>query len=411
MQRVAFVSYGCKVNRAELDTLIANLPRYGAIYEYKPEEADIVIVNTCAVTERAQNECRRGLTQLRKSNASGKIVATGCMAELLKTDNDADINADIIVLNNDKERILERMLGRKSGGIPAVLPIRTKTRAFLKIQDGCSCACSYCIIPSLRGASRSKSANETIDELRTLLKSGYKEIVLTGIHIGLYGADLPSEDNLCSLLRQIIALEGDFRVRLTSMHVNEITDELVDVMASSAGKLAPHVHISLQSGSNEVLMAMNRKYTTEEALHAVHELRAGVSDVCIGLDIITGFPSETDRLFNETKELLAEIKPEYMHIFPFSARPGTTAADMAGQVPQTVRLERASMLRELAKKYKDDANKRQAGKLVRVLSEGGGKGHTDNFFLVQLPQETEKNLFIEGILRYDNDNERLYLDV
>ncbi|MDR2870062.1 MAG: MiaB/RimO family radical SAM methylthiotransferase, partial [Deferribacteraceae bacterium] len=365
MKKVAFISFGCKVNSAETDTMIAQLADLAeAKYCKTTTDADIVIVNTCAVTEKAQKEGERYLRTLKEKKPACTIIATGCMAELYKG-NEAAIGADMLVPNVAKGELL-RVLFPKSnvGARPTARAAKpAKTRAFLKIQDGCDAFCTYCIIPSLRGAPTSISEDEAVAAFQRLLCEGYKEIVLTGIHIGLY------ESGLDKLLARLIALDGEFRIRLSSLYVTEITDELIQIVARSNGKIAPHFHISLQSGSTEILRRMGRKYSASKAEELIHKLRKEIADVTIGADIIVGFPDEGIALFLKTLHFVESCKFDFLHVFPYSARPNTPAASYDDQIPQEEKLSRARMLRGTGNALQRQSAERLVGQTVRVLTE------------------------------------------
>ncbi len=425
--RVAFVAFGCKVNQAEVDKLVSGLAGLSAEYVKNTGNADIAVVNTCAVTEKAQKDGERYLKQLKEHNPDLSVIATGCLAELLK-DRLNGSGVDVVVSNTDKDSILniiraaaKKIMSTESDkaenatGLPIppggrgeeattnrrVLtePEKIKgaygrrTRAFVKIQDGCDSFCAYCIIPSLRGAPSSTDAGAVCDEITALVAAGYKEIVLTGIHIGMYGKDKDEEVALTGLLKRLLEIKGDFRIRLSSLEVPEITAELLSLAAGSGGRICPHFHISLQSGSAAVLSKMGRKYAPEDFIAAVENIRKAMPDACIGADVITGFPGESDRFFDETAVLLERAGLNYLHVFPYSKRPGTPAAEMQGQVPGAVKKERADRLRRLGEEFRAKSASAMKGKCVRVLAERGGKGHSDNFYMVRLPAGVPVNTF------------------
>jgi threonylcarbamoyladenosine tRNA methylthiotransferase MtaB len=365
-----------------MDTLAYRLPEYDCVHVSSPEEADILIVNTCAVTETAQREGEKYLKKIKSKNPSLKIVATGCVAEL----QGDTLGVDLVVRNADKDKLLD-VIGRANPTPTEGKAINLHTRAFLKIQDGCDSFCTYCIIPALRGAPHSVPADDVVIEAKRLLDAGYKEIVLTGIHIGLY------EPSLVELLRRLTSIEGEFRLRLTSLYVQDITLELVELIANS-NKLCPHIHISLQSGSAKILQAMGRCYSPSDFVNKVALLRERVPLVNIGADLIVGFPTESDEDFADTMKLLSGVELDYLHIFPYSKRPGTVAAEMDGQIAYSVKRKRAPEARELDKMYRQSAERRMAGHTLRVLSERGGRGHADNYYEVTLPDGTPSNEFI-----------------
>jgi threonylcarbamoyladenosine tRNA methylthiotransferase MtaB len=404
--KVAFTTFGCKVNQAETDALAAKLAEYGAELAKRPEEADILIVNTCAVTENAQREGEKYLLRLKRRFSALKIVATGCTAEL-RRDELLEHGADIVIPNASKNDTLDIVLQK---ALPVTDSVeKLHTRAFLKIQDGCDCFCTYCIIPSLRGAPVSVPLEDVIAEVRRLVHVGYKEIILTGIHIGLYGVGCQTSDQreristmelqhgrtLVHLLENLVKLEGEFRLRLTSLYVQDLTEPLINLLAEYPDRLCPHVHISLQSGSAKILAAMGRKYTPEEFVSATERLRKKLPLVNIGADLIVGFPGESDEDFVDTVELLERACLDYLHVFPYSMRPGTPAADFSGQISDKVKQARVNIARELDLRFRKAGAARLKGKTLRVLSEKGGKGHADNYYMVELPPDTPPNEFME----------------
>jgi threonylcarbamoyladenosine tRNA methylthiotransferase MtaB len=403
---ITFITFGCKVNAAETDAMRAQLPTYGAEYTDDADLADLVIVNTCAVTAKAQKDGEKELRRLKSNKPNRIIAATGCLAEFYKNEPEK-LAIDFVIPNSEKKDTLAVVFAHLQ--IPSALPrlasqstpsyrrgipaINTRTRAFLKIQDGCNAYCSYCIIPQLRGKPVSMDEVTIVAEFAQLLQLGYKEIVLTGIHIGLYGADTGS--SLAKLLKQLVAHDGEFRIRLTSLYLNEITDELIHTIIESGDKLARHLHISLQSGSAEILHRMGRKYDPAEARQLIARLREELSDLTIGADIIVGFPGETEALFQETVDFLNAVAIDFLHVFPYSIRPNTPAASFADQRPQQVKQQRAKVLRALATQMQLASAQRQVGRRLRVLSEEGDKGHSAGYHLVHLPVGTPSNSFID----------------
>ena len=280
----------------------------------------------------------------------------------------------------------------------------TKTRAFFKIQDGCNAFCTYCIIPRLRGKPKSMKRQDVISGFKKLISSNYKEIVLVGIHIGLYGKD--TNDNLTSLLKELVSIEGDFRIRLTSIEINEITDELLYLIKDS-NKICPHLHIPLQSGSNKILKLMGRKYKKEDYINTINKARSIISDVTIGSDIIAGFPNENDDDFNESLNTLKLAGTEFYHAFAYSERKGTPACLMDNKVDIKVREERSKILRAQGDEMLLELQKKSIGKTYRVLSEKGNKGHSPNYMLIHYDKDVAPNQFI-NVLITEIKNGKLY---
>ncbi|MDY6821778.1 MAG: MiaB/RimO family radical SAM methylthiotransferase, partial [Deferribacterota bacterium] len=282
---------------------------------------------------------------------------------------------------------------------------RIRTRGFLKIQDGCDNYCSYCIIPYLRGNLRSKPINDIISEFKDMIHKGYKEIVLVGIHLGKYGIDIGT--SLLDLLKILVQVEGEFRIRLSSLEVNEIKEELTSLIKEN-NKICPHLHIPLQSGSNRILERMNRKYSSEEFVEIVSSIRSELPLLRIGLDVIVGFPGESIDDFNETAAVIDIIKPDYMHIFPYSDRVGTKAYNMKDKVPKFDIKARAAKLRDLANKLEIQSYQKMIGKYARVLLENESTGYSDNYFKVKSANYYKENTFKEFYIdKFDRDNKLL----
>lgn len=410
---IYFVTFGCKVNTGEDQYYLSQLIEYGFQEAVNIDEADIVVINTCAVTETAAKKSSHYIEKLRKENADIKIIVTGCLTEekgvLLK-----DYGADIIVTNGSKSELVNHILNLTDGYIKvsngnfaggAVLShTNKKTRAFFKIQDGCDAYCTYCIIPSLRGKPKSMAKDDVISGFKSLLALGYKEIVLVGIHIGLYGKDLGI--NLIDILEELVKIDGDFRIRLTSIEINEIDDRLLNLIKDN-NKICPHLHIPLQSGCNKILSLMGRKYTKDDYITVVKKARKIIPNVTIGSDIIAGFPNETDDDFNETLNTLQIAETEFYHAFPYSERKGTVAENMENKVDNKIREERASILRKQGLQAITRLYNSIIGNTYKVLSEQGNKGHTENYILIHYDKDIEPNNFI-NVLVTEIKNGKVY---
>ena len=332
----ALHTFGCKVNIYESEyvtnLLIEN--GYKMIDFVSEEEADIYIINTCSVTNEADKKDRKLIHTTRLNHKNAILIVMGCYSQL----NPNEIDADIVIGNKYKSDIINlieeyKKNKKKIVKVEDITKINfedmyinrflTHTRAFVKIQDGCNAFCAYCAIPYARGGIRSKDFDKVIDEVTNLVNNGYKEIVLTGIHTGRYGID--KHTNLEKLLKELVKIPGIFRIRLSSIEINEITDGIIDLIKNSS-VMAKHLHIPLQSGSNEILKNMNRLYDKETFIDRVDEIRKEIPDISITTDLIVGFPGETDLLFNETIDTLNKIKFTKIHTFPYSKRNGTKAA-------------------------------------------------------------------------------------
>lgn len=397
---IYFVTFGCKVNAGEDQYYLSQLIEQGFKEASSIHDADIVVINTCAVTETAAKKSAHYIEKLRKDNKDLKIIVTGCLTEE-KGASLKEYGADIIVTNGSKSELVNHIINLTDGYITAskgsfaggalLSHTNTKTRAFFKIQDGCDACCTYCIIPELRGKPKSMPKDEVISGFKQLLSLGYKEIVLVGIHIGLYGRDLGL--NITDILEELVKIEGDFRIRLTSIEINEIDDRLLNLIKNNK-KICPHLHIPLQSGSDKILSLMGRKYKKDDYINIIAKARKLIPNVTIGSDIIAGFPGETDDDFNETLKTLQSAGTEFYHAFPYSERKGTVAENMENKVDVKIREERAAKLREQGHISLMNLYKNSIGKTYKVLSEKGNKGHTENYMLVHYDKNTEPNKFI-----------------
>jgi len=405
---VAIATLGCKTNQFESAAMEERLQAAG--YRVVPFEAgaDLVIVNTCTVTAATDAQSRNLVRRARRLNGSCRVVVTGCYAQV---DPKAllAIPGVALVLGNEEKRDLLDLLdaGATAPAVQVseirqvaeakVLPISSfaeRSRAFVQIQSGCDAFCSYCIIPYARGRSRSVSSVAVVGQVRELLAAGYPEIVLTGIHIGGYGADLAPPTSLLALVRRLEAETAVRRLRLGSIEPTEISPELIETVASSS-VLCPHFHIPLQAGDDAVLARMNRHYTTAFFRQLVHSIRDRMPQAAIGLDVIAGFPGESGAEFANTLRLLQELPVTYLHVFPFSRRPGTPAATMPGQLPGDVIRERAARLRELGEAKLAAFASGFVGSTLEVVVEGGRtsglcRALTRNYLTILFEGEEER---------------------
>lgn len=407
---IYFVTFGCKVNSGEDQFYLSQLIEHGYTETNIIDDADIVVINTCAVTEHAAKKSANYIAKIKSQHKDLKVVVTGCLTEekglTLK-----EYGADLIVTNGSKSNLVEHILNMTDGLINASegafaggalkLKTNTKTRAFFKIQDGCDANCTYCIIPKLRGVPKSMPLEQAITGFKELLNLGYKEIVLVGIHIGLYGRDLGY--NIADLLEALIAIDGDFRIRLTSIEINEINDRMINLIANS-DKICSHLHIPLQSGSNKILNLMGRHYSQNDYIETIKSARNIIKDVTIGSDIISGFPTEDEDDFLNTKNTLIEAGTEFYHSFPYSEREGTVAATMEGSIPVKIREERAAALRQIGHDMMLKRFESSIGKTYRVLSEKGNKGHSENYLLIHFDKDVEPNNFINVLVTEVKDS-------
>lgn len=413
MKKVALHNLGCKVNAYETEAMQEMLEHAG--YEIVPfqEGADIYVINTCTVTNIADRKSRQMLHRARKMNPDAVVVAAGCYVQAQAEKQVIDPCIDIVLGNNKKQDLLTALQAYEEahGDLREVIDINhtkeyenlhlTKqgehTRAYIKVQDGCNQFCSYCIIPYARGRVRSRAKEDVVAEVTDLAKNGYQEVVLTGIHLSSYGIDFENEDNLLSLIRAVHEIEGIKRIRLGSLEPRIITEEFVQAIAALP-KMCPHFHLSLQSGCNETLKRMNRRYTSEEFYEKCETLRKYFEKPALTTDVIVGFPQETEEEFETTYEFLKKICFYETHIFQYSKREGTKAAVMQGQIPEQIKAKRSARLIELGEKNRRAYEESFLGKTVEVLveekSDVNGKemwtGHTKEYMKIAL--ESEKNL-------------------
>ena len=417
VKKVAFCSLGCKVNQYETNAMAQKFIEHGYEVVEFDEYADVYIVNTCTVTNVADRKSRQMLRRAKEINKDATLVACGCYAQVAKDELKKIPEIDLIIGNNEKNdiiQIVENHISQK-GAEDLVSDVMykldyvelgtttytEKTRAVIKVQDGCDRFCSYCLIPYARGHIRSRKIENVIEEIKKVVEEGINEVVITGIHIASYGRDFKGENiGLIDLLEEINKIQGLHRIRLGSIEPTIVTDEFVERL-SKLDKICDHFHLSLQSGCTETLKRMNRRYTTEEFKAVTKRLRAKFPNAALTTDIIVGFPGETDEEFNTTYEFLKEIAFYKMHIFKYSQRKGTKAAVMPNQVDGKIKEERSKKLIELSNENEYNYNKKYIGKQVEVLFEEREgeylKGHTTNYIVVK--HKTDKDDLINKIAK------------
>ena len=405
MKTVAFCTLGCKVNQYETNAMMQKMIEAGYEVVDFEAKADIYIINTCTVTNMADKKSRQMLRRVKEINPEAILVAVGCYAQVAKEKLEQIPEIDLILGINEKNDILKYVeQASKNTYVSDVLhqtefldfgdvTYTEKTRAVIKVQDGCNQFCSYCIIPYARGRIRSRKPESVIKEITDVAKEGIKEVVITGIHIASYGKDFNTEYRLIDLLEEIQKVNGIQRIRLGSLEPTLITEEFVTRL-KKLSKICDHFHLSLQSGCNETLKRMNRKYTTDQFRHVVELLRNAYPEVHLTTDVIVGFPGETEEEFNKTYEFLKEIKFYKMHVFKYSPRSGTVAAKMPNQIDGNIKEERSNKLIELSDENEKEYNQKYIGKEVEVLLEEREgeylKGHTTNYMVVKM--KTNENL-------------------
>ena len=424
MSKVAFVTLGCKVNQYETNAMIQQFKNKGYDIVEHNEKADIYVINTCTVTNMSDRKSRQMIRRMKEQNKDAIIVACGCYVQVAQEEIENIEEIDIAIGNNEKSKIVEIVedyekkyleteekrnsfteilekenlkILKKARNVIAQdvmqqkefvdlgdVTYTSKTRAAIKIQDGCDRFCSYCIIPYARGRVRSRKPDKIIEEAQDIAREGIKEIVITGIHIASYGKDFKNEYKLIDLLEELNRIKGIERIRLGSIEPLLITEQFVERL-KKLDKICHHFHLSLQSGCDETLKRMNRRYTTEQFESIVDILRTNYDDVILTTDIIVGFPQETEKEFEETYQFLKKIKFYKMHIFKYSQRKGTKAAQMEGQIDGSIKEKRSQKLIALSDENEEAYNKQYINKKVEVLWEeeknGHYQGHTKNYIL------------------------------
>jgi len=404
-EKVALTTLGCKVNQYESAALAEDLRKKGFSLVSFRSSADIYIINTCTVTAFSDFQARQLIRRAKRANPAAKIIVTGCYAQIAAADI-AALHGVNLVVGNDQKHTIPILLQRDAVSSKSILsddifqqkhfcemPLTEfsgRTRAFLKIQDGCNSFCSYCIVPFARGKSRSLLPENVLEAVTKFAQNGYREIVLTGIHLGAYGYDLNPPANLTGILQQMMNCRKDVRLRLSSIEPREITDELLHLF-NKQDILCPHLHIPLQSGDDKILQLMKRDYDSCFYRTLIGKISVAVRNVAIGADVMVGFPGEGDAEFNNTFKLVQDLPIAYLHVFPYSERPGTTAQKLYPKVPEKTKKERASILRKLSSKKREEFALRFLGKKLDVLVEkardkktGLMKGFSNNYLPVLL---------------------------
>ena len=407
MFRVAVATLGCKVNHYESAGIIEKLEAEGISVVPFSSPADVYIVNTCTVTAKTDFQSRQLVRRAHRTNPSAPIIVTGCYAQtapqelaalpgvsmVAGTEMKEKLPGIIRNITNEKQQIDVSDIGLKRtlSDLP-VTRFPGQTRAYLKIQDGCNAFCSYCIIPYARGRSRSLPQKDVIKQIQGLIEAGYREIILTGIHIGEYGHDLPSPVTLLSLLRKIEDCTSLERLRISSINPTEISDNMIDHIRNSK-IICRHLHISLQSGDDSILNSMKRHYSADLFRNLVEKLQATIPEIAIGTDVITGFPGEGEKEFHNTVSFIENLSLAYLHVFPYSQRPGTIAFSFPDQIIKSVKKERAAVLRDTGNRKRLEFNSGFIGKKLSVLVEGSRdketgyiKGFSDNYVPVIIPE-------------------------
>ena len=407
---VALHTLGCKLNYSETSALERLLENDGFVKKDFTEEADVYVINTCSVTENADKECRQLVRRIQRKAPEATVVITGCYAQLKPQEIASIEGVDLVLGAAEKFNITAHLKELTKGdstkicscdieevnGFHSSFSIDDRTRTFLKVQDGCDYNCSFCTIPMARGKSRSNSIENVLSEIKKIASAGVKEIVITGINLGDFGKDDnggKTGEDFYSLLQAIEENEGVERYRISSIEPNLLSNRIIEFVAASK-KIMPHFHIPLQSGSNKILASMRRRYKKELYTEKVALIKKLIPDCCIGVDVITGFPGETDEDFNETVRFLKDLDVSYLHVFTYSERANTYALHIEPVVPVNIRNNRTRILRNLSYKKLQYFTQNHAGETRKVLFEGLNKngmmeGYTDNYIKISVPFKKE----------------------
>ena len=420
MKRISFVTLGCKVNQYDTAAILNHLPSSKYLKNSKfTDLADVYVIDTCTVTHKADSEARNYIYKANRANPNGLIVVTGCYAQVSPQSLEELSEVDYVIGNSNKFSSLIDVIKngvkqkrpkiyisdifkekKRDFNTPDIQFFPDRTRAFLKVQDGCNYACSFCIIPRARGMSRSLDIDEILKRLKQLQENGYKEVVLTGIHLASYGKDIGS--NLINLLEQIDKSKIMNRVRLSSLDPADMNKQLIE-FCSNAESICPSFHVALQSGDIDILKKMRRRYKPSDFIKCTDMIRKYMPDASIGTDVMVGFPSETDDQFKNTYELTLHSELTYFHVFPYSKRKLTTAATMPEQIDSMIKKERSKKLRELGVKKKEEFYSKFIGKTLNAIVENKNRATTYNYINAEIEKfditsGEEVNLLIKDVV-------------
>jgi threonylcarbamoyladenosine tRNA methylthiotransferase MtaB len=423
--RIAFTTLGCKINQFETDALQQDLISRGNTVVPFDTEADVYVINTCSVTAKSDTESRQMIRSAVRRGKGANVVVTGCYAEMRPDDIRKIPGVGVVIGNRDKTLISDHIMSKASTGKRGSQPasksvlnaLQTRTRGFLKIQDGCDNRCSYCIVPLARGGSRSATPEEVLHEFKCLVERGCPEVVLTGVHIGKYGFDLEQSSSLTNILQMLVQSRGRTRIRLSSIEPNEITREMINHLGHG---LCRHLHIPLQSGDDAILASMKRNYNSRFYEDLLEHIARQVPGIALGADIIVGYPGEGDEEFRNTMRIVERSPLTHLHVFSYSPRPGTPAAEMKGQVPEQIKKERSAALRVLGMKKNLLFRKMHEGSKLDVIVEdkydrdtGLLTGLTDNYIRVMIygakTEDIRKKINIRLNAVKEQDNSGLML--
>jgi threonylcarbamoyladenosine tRNA methylthiotransferase MtaB len=390
--KYAIVTFGCRVNQADSLRMEEDFRARGGIAT-AAADADVVVVNTCSVTATADQGARQAIRRIARDNPASRIVVTGCYATRCEADVAALPNVVQVVRNSEKDTLVERVADGDGPCGAAIEPgVAGRTAFTLRVQTGCEERCAYCIIPSTRGAARSLPIDDVVGEVRRISAAGFKEIALTGVHLGSYGRDLPSSRTLIDLLMALEQMDADVVFRISSLEPMDCTSAIVDLVASSGGRFAPHFHLPLQHASDRMLVAMRRPYTLGNYHRLVDAVHARLPDASIGSDMIVGYPGETNEDFSANLDYLPSSPLTHLHVFPYSDRPGTAATAMREKVDGLTIRERGMRLRQIGAGLTRRFHASQAGTTRPALTlEDGRLVVTDNYLKVRIPPGLPRN--------------------
>ncbi len=415
---IAFHTLGCKLNFSETSTITRLFDEEGFEKKEFTQEADVYVINTCSVTENADKECKQLIRKVKKQNPNSTVIITGCYAQLKSAEIAKIEGVDIVIGAGEKFNIVKHFNEYKKNGEAKICSCdieevegfhssyskNDRTRTFLKVQDGCDYTCSFCTIPLARGHSRSDTVDNVIENVKAIATGGVKEIVLTGVNLGDFGkgynGNRKNEENFFDLVKALDEVESIERYRISSIEPNLLTNEIIDFVSTSK-HFMPHFHIPLQSGSNKMLGDMRRRYKRELYQERVEKIKSVMPHACIGVDVIVGFPGETDEEFQTTYDFLHKLDVSYLHVFTYSERENTLANEMLGVVPIHIRKERNATLRNLSDKKMNFFTEQHKNQIRKVLFEHQDKqgimeGYTDNYIRISLPfDESKVNEIIE----------------
>jgi threonylcarbamoyladenosine tRNA methylthiotransferase MtaB len=415
---IAFHTLGCKLNFSETSTITRLFDEEGFEKKEFTQEADVYVINTCSVTENADKECKQLIRKVKKQNPNSTVIITGCYAQLKSAEIAKIEGVDIVIGAGEKFNIVKHFNEYKKNGEAKICSCdieevegfhssyskNDRTRTFLKVQDGCDYTCSFCTIPLARGHSRSDTVGNVIENVKAIATGGVKEIVLTGVNLGDFGkgynGNRKNEENFFDLVKALDEVESIERYRISSIEPNLLTNEIIDFVSTSK-HFMPHFHIPLQSGSNKMLGDMRRRYKRELYQERVEKIKSVMPHACIGVDVIVGFPGETDEEFQTTYDFLHKLDVSYLHVFTYSERENTLANEMLGVVPIHIRKERNATLRNLSDKKMNFFTEQHKNQIRKVLFEHQDKqgimeGYTDNYIHISLPfDESKVNEIIE----------------